>query len=126
MYEVVDPLLVVVLLLNFSLLGTGRVRAVINVSAFQGIVIGALPIPMHGGLHFEPIAIAVAAIAIKGVLIPKLLLKAMREVRIKREVEPLIGFLPSLLFGALGTGLALVFARTLPLAGEHTSSLIVP
>lgn len=126
MYEVVDPLLVVVLLLNFGLLGTSRLRAVITVSAFQGIVIGALPVPMHHGLAFGPIAIAVVAVVIKGIVIPRLLLKAMREVRIRREVEPLIGFLPSLLLGALGTGLSLVFSRTLPLAGQHASSMIVP
>jgi hydrogenase-4 component E len=126
MFEVVDPLLVVVLLLNFSMLGTSRVRAVITVSAFQGIVIGTLPIPVHGGFHFEPVLIALVAILIKGVLIPRLLMRAMREVRIRREVEPLIGFLPSLLLGALGTGLAVVFSRTLPLIDEHESSLVVP
>jgi hydrogenase-4 component E len=125
-YEVVDPLLVVVLLLNFFMLGTSRLRAVITVSALQGIVIGALSVPMHQGLALGAIAMASVAIVIKGFVIPRLLLRAMREVRIRHEVEPLIGFLPSLLLGALGTGLSLVFSRTLPLAPQHASSMILP
>jgi hypothetical protein len=41
-------------------------------------------------------------------------------------VQPLVGFIPSLFRGAVGTALALLFARTLPLVGEHRSSLLVP
>jgi hydrogenase-4 component E len=124
--EAVDPVLVVVLLLNFFLLGTSRVRAMISGSAFQGIVLGSLPILMHGKISLEPSLIGLGAVLVKGVLIPGMLVKAMREAKIRREVEPLIGFLPSLLLGAAGTGLALLFADTLPLAPEHESSLLVP
>lgn len=126
MSEVIDPILVVVLLLNFFLLGTSRMRAMINISAFQGILLGTLPVLVHGKLSLEPAAIATGAIALKGFLIPTMLARAMREAKIRREVEPLIGFLPSLLLGALATGLALMFAQTLPLAEEHKSSLLVP
>ena len=37
-----DPLLVLVLLLNLFLLGTSRLRAVIGGSALQGVVLGVL------------------------------------------------------------------------------------
>jgi len=53
-------------------------------------------------------------------------MRAMREAAIRREIEPLIGFIPTILLGALGTGLALLFARTLPLAPQHVGSLLVP
>ena len=36
-------------------------------------------------------------------MIPRMLHRALREAQIKREVEPLIGFVPSMLLGALGT-----------------------
>lgn len=126
MKAAVDPVLVVVLLLNFFLLGTSRLRAVINASAFQGIVLGTLPVLMHGRLALEPGLIGAGAILLKGFLIPTMLLRAIREAKIRREVEPYIGYLPSLLLGALATGLALLFAGTLPLAEEHKSSLLVP
>jgi hydrogenase-4 component E len=125
-YQAVDPLLVVVLLLNLFLLGTSRLRAVINVSAFQGIILGTLPVLLHQNLSVEPALITLFAVAIKGALIPFMLVRAMRDARIRREVEPLVGFLPSILLGAGATGLALLFSRTLSLVEGHPSLLLVP
>jgi hydrogenase-4 component E len=51
---------------------------------------------------------------------------ALRDVLIKREVEPLIGILPSIVLGALATVFALMFASQMPLADEQLSKLIVP
>jgi hydrogenase-4 component E len=122
----VDPLLVLILLLNFFVLGTSRLRAAITGSALQGIVLGALTVAVHGKLGFETALISVGAIVVKGFFIPGMLNRAMREAAIKREIEPLIGFIPTLLLGAVATGLSLMFARTLPLAPEHAGSLLVP
>jgi hydrogenase-4 component E len=123
---IVDALLVVVLLLNFFMLGTSRMRSIINGSAAQGIVLGAVALFAHGELGLQPVLVAAGAVVLKGVLIPWMLFRALRDVAIRREVEPLIGFIPSLLTGALGTGLAILFAHTLPLAEEHVGSLLVP
>jgi hydrogenase-4 component E len=126
MHGVVDPLLVLVLLLNFFVLGTSRLRAAISGSAVQGVVLGALTIAVHGKLSVETALIAVGALAVKAFFIPGMLLRAMREAAIRREIEPLIGFIPTVLLGALATGLSLMYARTLPLAPEHMGSLLVP
>jgi hydrogenase-4 component E len=72
------------------------------------------------------ILMAVAAIALKGVVIPRMLFHAIREVVIRREVEPIIGFISSLLLGGVGTALAILFSKTLPIAHEHIGSLVVP
>ena len=119
-------LLVVVLLLNFLALGTSRVRAVINASAAQGVVLGALTLLAHSSVNLEVVLIAAAAALVKGMLIPAMLLKALRGAVIRREVEPLVGFVPSLLLCAVTTGGALVFSSTLPLAPQHAGSLMVP
>jgi hydrogenase-4 component E len=120
-----DSLLVLVLLLNLFVLGTSRLRAVIAGSALQGVVLGVLAALAHRG-GVEPFVVAGGAVAVKGVVIPRLLYKAMRDVAIHREVEPFIGFIPSLLLGAVGTGLAVVFSQTLPLIPEHRGSLLLP
>jgi hydrogenase-4 component E len=70
--------------------------------------------------------LAAVMVLVKSIIIPVLLLKAIREADIRRPVESSIGILPTLLAGAVGTGLALVFAGTLPLLSEHTSNLVVP
>jgi hydrogenase-4 component E len=126
MNRAVDSLLVLVLLLNFFILGTSRLRAVITGSALQGALLGLLVIAVHGGLGLQSTAVAFAAVLIKGTVIPALLHRAMRDADIRREIEPLIGYVTSLLLGALGTGAAVLFARVLPLASEQVGSLFVP
>jgi hydrogenase-4 component E len=126
MHNLVGPLLVVVLLFNLFLLGTSRLQAVINASATQGVLLGILTLCVHEGFSTWMVLITIVTILVKGVLIPGMLLRAIRDAAIRREIEPFIGFLPCLLLGALGTGASLIFARTLPLAKEHVGSLLVP
>jgi len=124
--EIVDPLLVVVLLINFFVLGTSRMHSIVNGSAAQGVVLGAIALFAHGKFGVASLIIAGGAVVLKGVIIPSMLFRALRDVVIRREVEPLIGFVPSLLTGAFGTALAILFAHTLPLAPEHVGTLLVP
>lgn len=116
---------ILVMVLNFFVLGTSRLRAVINASAGQGVALGLLALLVHRADQ-ETLLVAVGAALIKGLVIPWLLLRAMRDAAIRREVEPVIGFVPSLLLCAVGTGAALVFSSTLPLAPQHQGSLLVP
>jgi hydrogenase-4 component E len=120
------PLLVFILLLNLFVLGSSRLRAVIGASALQGVVLGILAVTRHGELSVEILAVAIGAVTVKGVVIPRLLHKAMRDAAIEREVTPLIGFIGSILVGAIGTALAVIFSSTLPLRAEDVGSLILP
>jgi hydrogenase-4 component E len=70
--------------------------------------------------------VAAATVILKGALIPGIMTRALREAQIKREMEPLIGLLPSLILGALATAGALLFANRLPLASGHGQTLLVP
>jgi hydrogenase-4 component E len=120
------PLLVFILLLNLFVLGTSRLRAVIGTSALQGVALGVLTVAKHAEISVEIVAVAVGAVAIKGVVIPRLLHKATRDAAIEREVTPLIGFIGSILVGAIGTALAVIFSSTLPLRETDVNSLILP
>lgn len=121
----VNALLVIVLLLNMFLLGTSRIRALIQGAALQGILLACIPLLMHP-LGPLPVLVALATLGLKGSLIPGMLLKALRDAQIKREVEPIIGFLPTVLLGAVGTGISIAFASRLALAAEHSQTLLVP
>jgi hydrogenase-4 component E len=121
-----DPLLIAVLTLNFVTLGVSRLRSVITVVAAQGIVFAVLALLVNPESGVRGAVLVLGAIAVKGVIIPSLLFRALRDVTRQREVEPFVGFIPSLLLGAVGTGLAVVFAHSLPLLDEHGSSLVVP
>jgi len=126
MTKIADSLLIVVLLLNFFTLGTSRIKALITGSAAQGIALGIVALLAHGKFGFQPLLVAAVTLSLKGVLIPQMLLRALRDVGIRREVEPIIGLIPSLLLCALGTALAVLFSHALPLAREHEVSLLVP
>lgn len=126
MHQVLDPLLIVALALNFVALGVSRIRAVINAVALQGIVLGLFPLLVHAEFEMRAALLAVVAVGLKGLVIPRLLHHAMREAEIQHEVRPVVNFMNSLLLGAIGTGLALEFSDTLPLAGGHADSLLVP
>jgi hydrogenase-4 component E len=124
--DTVDALLVLVLLVNFFVLGTSRLRAVINGTAVQGVMLGLAAVLVHHEIGVRTIAIGAGTALIKGFVIPALLLRAMRDVQIRRDIEPYVGYVTSLLLGAVATGLAILFASTLPLAEEHVASLLIP
>ncbi|MHB1308474.1 MAG: hydrogenase [Limisphaerales bacterium] len=111
--------------LNLVALGTSRVPTLIRVAAVQGMVLGIMPLVIEHEWRVTVMLVAAATVAIKGVLIPSLLRRAMRTANIDRDLDPLIGFLPSLLLGAAGMVGAVVLAQRLPLLPEHHESLLV-
>jgi hydrogenase-4 component E len=123
---ILDPLLVVVLVLNLFVLGNSRLRAVVHLAALQGALLGVISLLVRQHVELEAVLAAAAVIMLKGIVIPRMLLRALREAEIKREVEPLIGLLPSMILGALATGLAIIFADQLPLVDGHATVLLVP
>ena len=112
--------------LNLVALGSSRLPAVIRAMSAQGVLLGAMPVLMEHQLDWRVLLVSLATIAGKGLVIPSLLRRAMRTAQIDRELEPLIGFVPSLLLGAGGTIAALALAQALPLMPEHQDSLLVP
>lgn len=123
---IIDPLLIVILALNFVALGVSRIRAVINAVALQGALLGLLPLFVHSHIDLRAIVLVVVTLSLKGIGIPALLTHAMREADIQHEVTPVMNYMSSLLLGAIGTALAMIFSNTLPLDERHSALLIVP
>ena len=119
----IDLLLSLIMLLNFALLGSGRIRVLIHTAALQGVVISSLPLALGHDLDLRGVLLAAVALVIKGLVVPWMLLRAFEKLKIRREVEPFIGFVPSLLLLALGTAGAMTVGRYLPLAPAHAGSL---
>lgn len=126
MTSLLNALLVVVLVLNLFALGASRIHAVIRIVAAQGALLGLIPLLMSPQHLLPTLLTIIATTAIKGFIIPGIMVRALRDAAIKREVEPLIGRLPSTILGAAAILLALVFADQLPLASQHEDVLLVP
>lgn len=125
MITLADQLLVLVLLINFISLGTSRLIFSIRAVAVQGVILGILPGLIHP-FSWHLVGITVVIIAVKGFVIPQLLGRAVRSAEIKREVEPFLGYVPTLLLGAVFTALSFGFAGKLPMLPEHQNYMFVP
>ena len=111
--------------LNLLALGTSRLPLLIRAMSAQGVILGVMPTLMERP-DWRVLLVAAATIGGNGLFIPGMLRRAMRSVQIDRELEPLIGFVPSILLGAGGTIAALALTPMLPLLPEHANSLLVP
>ena len=81
--------------LSLLALASSRLPSVIRAAAFQGMILGTLPLLLEEKFHWLVVAVAVGTITVKGFIIPNLLRRALRAANIDREVEPLLGFVPS-------------------------------
>lgn len=124
---ITNLILVVVVLTNLKLLGSSRLGASIRVVAIQGVVLGVLPVLAHWqemSVHFA--LLAVGTVAIKGVVFPWFLFRAIREAEIAREIEPYIGYVASLVTGAAALGASFWTCAQLPMPGNIASPWLAP
>lgn len=117
--------LLVVVLTDFAVLGSSRLSACIRAIAFQGVVLALLPLLMHPVVSPHLIVLAASTMVIKGAVLPWFLRWAIREAAVRRDVEPLVGYLASILLGAVALAIAFAVGSALPV---HTAStdLLVP
>ena len=126
MIQQLNALLMLVLVINLFTLGTSRILSLIRIVAMQGAVLSVLPLLVHQHMTLPAIMTVVVTMVLKGLVIPAIMIRALRDAQIKREIEPFIGFMPSILLGAVATAFSLLFAGQLPLATQHAGSLLVP
>ncbi len=126
MTDTVNLLIGLAMGLNLMALASSRMPSIIRIEAAQGMVLGVLPLLLEPESSALVMAVAAAVVGVKGFVIPGLLRRAMRAANIDREVEPLLGFVPSLLLGAAATVGALALGLALPLMPEHAQLLLVP
>lgn len=119
-----EAVLLLVLLVNFAVLSASRLSFTIRSAAFQGLLLGALPLTLHAPSG-HTLVLAGVTVLVKGVVLPNVLLWAMREAAVRREVEPSLGPLRSIAAGLAALGLALALAAHLPLIDATLPRLLV-
>jgi hydrogenase-4 component E len=122
--EVSSLLLLLVVLTDFVVLGTSRMSTCIRAIALQGLLLAALPVSLDPRWSPHVAGLAVGTALVKAVALPWFLRWAIREANVRREMEPLVGYVTSLLIGAAVVAGSFAVAPMLPLPG-HTGSLLV-
>jgi len=103
--QLVDGLAALMLLTSFALLAQHRMLSVLNWFAAQGLLLAATAaIVAYGTDNHELYISAIMALLLKGLLLPWLLWRVIRELHVHREVEPLMNSTMTMLI-ALGVTL---------------------
>jgi len=89
--QLVDGLAALMLLISFSLLAQHRMLSVLHWFAGQGVLLAVTAAVVAYGTDNEELYIsAIMALLLKGVVLPWLLWKVIRQLHVHREVEPLM------------------------------------
>ena len=124
MQRLADLLLLLVLLFGFLILGTTRLTTCIRAVAVQGGLLGLLPLVLRPQWSVHTLGLAAGTILVKAIVLPWFLIWAIREAAVRREVEPRVGYIASLVLGILAVAVAGAVAVRLPVPGEHPVLLV--
>ena len=96
MQALTELLAIVMILLNFRLLGGSRLKACIQALAIQALVLNILPVLANFSRDPWVITLVIGSTLIKAVLLPALLMQAINKTGVTNEVKPIIGYTRSL------------------------------
>jgi hydrogenase-4 component E len=115
MSELLSGLTILLVLLNIYLLSSSRIRVLISAVAVQGVLLGLSPFLIHAEeFSLSTLLIGLSGLALKGVLIPLLLFRALRGVDAYREHQPHVGYTLSIIVGVVITFAAFWTGAVLP------------
>ncbi len=118
---------VLIFLANLAMLGSSELGACVRMAAFQGMLLGLFTLIVRAdALTARLIFLGVFSIGLKGLVFPFLLLRGMREAGIRREVEPFVGYVASILAGLAMLGASLWIAARFPVPGPSISPFVFP
>jgi hydrogenase-4 component E len=115
MNELINGLIIALVVSNFYLLSSSRLRALIRTVAFQGSILGLVPfLTQASQFSLHTVIIGAGGLLLKGLVIPLLLFRALRGVEVYREERPYIGYTFSIAIGIVIMLVAFWIGTTIP------------
>ncbi|NCC95408.1 MAG: hydrogenase [Synergistales bacterium] len=109
-------LVALLLLVNLNMFATSRVDSLIRSVGVQGLLMVCLAaLYPEGGFSWGGWVFLAVTGFIKAIVLPTVMLRALRSVGIRRELEPMIGYRKSLFIGLIAVGFSLWVSLNLPL-----------
>lgn len=125
-----EILLAILLLTDLSLLVSSRLLHCIRLVALQGVVIGVFPFAAwnwsQGMPTIQILIVALLSLFAKAILLPKMLRRSMYKAKVRRELEPLVGYSTSLVIFLAVTTAAFCFCGKYLVLPEETPVLCAP
>lgn len=111
-----------IIVCNLYMLSTSRLTGMIRGVAIQGCLLSILPLLLPSPAElFHTILLLILGMAIKGILIPRYLFRAIRDVRVVREVNPSVGYSLSAAYGIVTSVFAFYALRRIPFSAVAVS-----
>ena len=118
---------VLLFLTNLVMLGLSELGACIRMVAIQGILLGLFTlIAREDALSMRLIFLGVVSMGVKGFVFPFLLSRDIREAKVRREVEPFVGYAASIVAGLLMLAVSMWISARFPMLLHTTSTFIIP
>jgi hydrogenase-4 component E len=118
---------VLLFLTDLVMLGLSELGACIRMVAIQGILLGLFTlIAREDVLTARLIILGVVSMGVKGFVFPFLLSRDIREAKVRREVEPFVGYAASIVAGLLMLAASMWIAARFPMLSAATSSFVIP
>ena len=122
-----DIFILGLVLTDFRLLATSRLAAVIQTTIFQALALSAFMLTMADRpWPLLLIFLAVVTFTVKGVVLPWLLRRAMREAGVHREIEPFVGYSSSVLIGMILLCLSFLIFSHMKASVSQQSAFLLP
>ncbi len=120
MTSLLELLLILVVLINIVLLGTGRLNFLIRVVATQGLILAALPhLASAEGTTVRLLILSIVSIGVKSIVFPLLMNRALRDANIVHESKPRVSYNASILIGLAMLGVSFFLASGLRVTHQH-------
>ena len=123
----IEGFLVLYMITSLWLLGSSRLLSCIAAVSVQGVLLAWLPLML--GIDAPPWRLLLQAgvnLGLKGIAFPLLILRAVRSVDARREMEPLVGYSLSLMIGVGLLAGSLAAGIRMPVPARGLPTLLVP
>jgi len=122
-----EGFLVLYMVTSLWLLGSSRLLSCVAAVSAQGVLLAALPLLLGIDAPLWRLLLQAGVnLGLKGIAFPLLILRAVRSVDARREMEPLVGYSLSLLIGVAMLAGSLAAGLRIPLPGRELPLLLVP
>ncbi len=123
----IETLMVLLILSNILLLGVSSLNSCIRVVASQGILLGIFTfLAQADDITLRIGVFAVVSTILKAMVFPYYLSRAIRETGVRREMEPFIGYVMSVMAGIVMLGISQWISLRLPIDMGRPLPLVVP
>ena len=123
----IDASCIVIVFFSLIILATDRIVGMIRLFAYQSFILSFVPLFLHAdSISGHEIVLSLGTLVLKAILVPFILIWAIRRISIRSEIKPVIGIGSSLVCGALLIAGAFWMSLSLKLPGKSVADLGLP